>query len=153
LCRTHPRRKEENQSKPLYARAPVLLCVNMANPAIQGFPHAELFWALQRHSELLFEPAWSSLGVLYMRLIPVSRPHFYPCCTRIWLACCVVPQSATNCYIYICPPAMAALVPPLTPLAYCSTPWYPTVPYAGCTKNLVDVQPRHHFPKILKISN
>ena len=34
LCRTHPRRKEVNKSKPLCARAPVLLCVNMANPAI-----------------------------------------------------------------------------------------------------------------------
>ena len=34
LCRTHPRRKEANKSKPLCAMAPVVLCANMANPAM-----------------------------------------------------------------------------------------------------------------------
>jgi hypothetical protein len=32
--------------------------------AQQDFPHAELFLALERHSELRFKPAWSSVGAM-----------------------------------------------------------------------------------------
>jgi hypothetical protein len=44
LCRTHPRRKEVNKSKskPLRARAPAFLCVNMANPAIPRYRYKNL---------------------------------------------------------------------------------------------------------------
>jgi hypothetical protein len=126
--------------------------------APQGFPHAELFGALQRHSELRFEPAWSSVGVLCMQLIHASRPHFYPHCTRVWRAVrCPKNATTTNCYAH----ARDSRFGPSP-----NHPWptyYSTfgillllcraAPCAGCTKNLVDVQPRHHFPKILKISN
>jgi hypothetical protein len=71
---------------------------------------------------LRFEPAWSSVGVLFMRLMPASRLHFCPHCTRIWRAVqCPKPQL-----IAMSTRAIAVLVTILTPLAPYSPPWSPT---------------------------
>jgi hypothetical protein len=44
----------------------------------QAMPHGhtELFWALEGNFELRFEPAWSSVGVLCLKFMPVSHPRF-----------------------------------------------------------------------------
>jgi hypothetical protein len=61
-------------------------------PCYRTFRTPSCVLTLEKYSELRFKPAWPSVGVLYMYIMPASRPRFCPHCTRVWhLACCAVP--------------------------------------------------------------
>jgi hypothetical protein len=64
-------------------------CRVSVQTTLQDFPHVELFWALQRHSELRFEPAWSSVGSMHA-IHPLIAPSFLPVLCPC-LAHCAVP--------------------------------------------------------------
>jgi hypothetical protein len=66
------------------------------------------------------------------------------------------PKNATNCYYMCARDSRFGPLPNNPPWPIIASPGVllcRAVPCAGCTctKNLVDVQPRHYFPKILKI--